>query len=136
MWRFTRNNGITEGFHTKMEVLQRQAYGFRNFQNYRLRVRVCVLEISQRLTCPHYVRRAKFCGFGGPGEIRTLDLFHAMEARSQLRHRPTGWRLRNENNTVAARLAGRMRPAQTHGKSFASLSAGVPGTMTDAIPGG
>jgi transposase len=38
MWRFTRNNGITEGFHTKMEVLQRQAYGFRNFRNYRLRV--------------------------------------------------------------------------------------------------
>ncbi|HWQ52033.1 MAG TPA: transposase, partial [Bryobacteraceae bacterium] len=38
MWRFTRNNGITEGFHTKMELLQRQAYGFRNFQNYRLRV--------------------------------------------------------------------------------------------------
>ena len=27
---------------------------------------------------------------GGPGEIRTHDLFHAMEARSQLRHRPTG----------------------------------------------
>ena len=40
MWRFTRNNGITEGFHTKMEVLQRQAYGFRNFQTYRLRVKV------------------------------------------------------------------------------------------------
>jgi transposase len=40
MWRFTRNNGITEGFHTKMEVLQRQAYGFRNFQNYRIRVKV------------------------------------------------------------------------------------------------
>ena len=40
IWRFTRNNGITEGFHTKMEVLQRQAYGFRNFQNYSLRVRV------------------------------------------------------------------------------------------------
>jgi len=40
MWRFTRNNGITEGFHTKMEVLQRQAYGFRNFQNYRARVKV------------------------------------------------------------------------------------------------
>ncbi|HSB17582.1 MAG TPA: ISL3 family transposase, partial [Bryobacteraceae bacterium] len=39
MWRFTRNNGITEGFHTKMEVLQRQAYGFRNFNNYRLRVK-------------------------------------------------------------------------------------------------
>jgi transposase len=40
MFRYTRNNGITEGFHTKMEVLQRQAYGFRNFQNYRLRVKV------------------------------------------------------------------------------------------------
>ena len=40
MWRFTRNNGITEGFHNKMELLQRQAYGFRNFQNYRLRVKV------------------------------------------------------------------------------------------------
>lgn len=40
MWRFTRNNGITEGFHTKMEVLQRQAYGFRNLNNYRLRVRI------------------------------------------------------------------------------------------------
>ena len=40
MWRFTKNNGITEGFHTKMEVLQRQAYGFRNFNNYRLRVKL------------------------------------------------------------------------------------------------
>ncbi|HEY2015341.1 MAG TPA: transposase [Bryobacteraceae bacterium] len=30
MWRFTRNNGITEGFHTTMEVLNRQAYSFRN----------------------------------------------------------------------------------------------------------
>ena len=39
--------------------------------------------------------------FGGPGEIRTLDLFHAMEARSQLRHRP--WRndVRHENTTRA-----------------------------------
>jgi len=40
MWRYTRSNGITEGFHTKIEVLQRQSYGFRNFQNYRLRVKV------------------------------------------------------------------------------------------------
>lgn len=40
MWRFTRNNGITEGFHTKMEMISRRAYGFRNFENYRLRVRV------------------------------------------------------------------------------------------------
>ena len=30
-----------------------------------------------------------FWGFGGPGRDRTDDLFHAMEARSQLRHRPT-----------------------------------------------
>jgi transposase len=39
MWRFTRNNGITEGFHNKMELINRQAYGFRNFENYRLRVK-------------------------------------------------------------------------------------------------
>ena len=40
MCRFTKNNGITEGFHTKMEMISRRAFGFRNFQNYRLRVRV------------------------------------------------------------------------------------------------
>lgn len=40
MWRFTCNNGITEGFHNKMETISRQAYGFRNFENYRLRVKV------------------------------------------------------------------------------------------------
>ena len=40
MWRFTRNNGITEGFHNKMELISRQAYGFRNFENYRMRVKV------------------------------------------------------------------------------------------------
>jgi transposase len=40
MWRFTRNNSITEGFHTKMELVQRQAYGFHNFNNYRLRVKI------------------------------------------------------------------------------------------------
>ncbi len=40
MWRFTRNNGITEGFHNKMELITRQAYGFRNFENYRMRVKV------------------------------------------------------------------------------------------------
>jgi transposase len=39
MWRFTKTNGITEGLHNKMEVIRRRAYGFRNFQNYRLRVR-------------------------------------------------------------------------------------------------
>ena len=40
MWRFTKSNGITEGFHTKMEMTSRRAYGFRNFQNYRTRVLV------------------------------------------------------------------------------------------------
>jgi transposase len=38
MWRFTKNNGITEGFHRKMKLIQRRAYGFRNFENYRLRL--------------------------------------------------------------------------------------------------
>jgi transposase len=38
MMRFSRSNGITEGFHTKMEMLSRRAFGFRNFQNYRNRV--------------------------------------------------------------------------------------------------
>ena len=32
--------------------------------------------------------------FGGPGRDRTDDLFHAMEARSQLRHRPTCKKIR------------------------------------------
>jgi len=29
---------ITEGFHRKMKLIQRRAYGFKNFNNYRLRV--------------------------------------------------------------------------------------------------
>jgi hypothetical protein len=32
MWRFTRNNGITEGFHNKRELINRQAYGSATFQ--------------------------------------------------------------------------------------------------------
>lgn len=40
MWRFTKSNGITEGFHNKMEMMTRRAYGFRNFQNYRMKVKV------------------------------------------------------------------------------------------------
>src|SRR5215468_11487143 len=34
-------------------------------------------------------RTARRVRNGGPGRVRTDDLFHAMEARSQLRHRPT-----------------------------------------------
>lgn len=40
MWRFSKSNGITEGFHRKMKLIQRRAYGFKNFENYRMRVRV------------------------------------------------------------------------------------------------
>lgn len=40
MFRFSKTNGITEGLHNKMEMVSRRAYGFRNFENYRLRVRV------------------------------------------------------------------------------------------------
>ena len=40
MWRFRKSNGITEGFHRKMKLIQRRAYGFRYFENYRIRVRV------------------------------------------------------------------------------------------------
>lgn len=40
MFRFSKNNGITEGFYRKMKLIQRRAYGFWNFENYRLRVRV------------------------------------------------------------------------------------------------
>jgi len=39
MWRYSKNNSITEGFHRKMKLIQRLAYGFKNFDNYRLRVR-------------------------------------------------------------------------------------------------
>lgn len=40
MWRFTKTNSITEGLHNKMEMITRRAYGMRNFENYRLRVKV------------------------------------------------------------------------------------------------
>ncbi len=40
MFRFSKTNGITEGLHNKMEMISRRAFGFRKFENYRLRVRV------------------------------------------------------------------------------------------------
>ncbi len=53
MWRFTRNNSMTEGFHTKMEPINRQAYGFRNFNNYRMRVKVlCAQTVLGAGVCP------------------------------------------------------------------------------------
>ena len=36
--RYLADNGITEGLHTKMEMISRRAFGFRGFKNYRLRV--------------------------------------------------------------------------------------------------
>ncbi len=39
MLRFTKNKGITEGFHRKMKLIQRRAYRFRNFENYSIRLR-------------------------------------------------------------------------------------------------
>jgi transposase len=38
IWRLTKSNRITEGFHRKVKLIQRRAYAFRNFQNYHLRV--------------------------------------------------------------------------------------------------
>src|ERR1700679_1568559 len=43
---------------------------------------------AKNSSCAALRRKSRPC-FGGPEGIRTLDLFHAMEARSQLRHRPT-----------------------------------------------
>jgi outer membrane lipoprotein-sorting protein len=48
--------------------------------------------------------------FGGPEGIRTLDLFHAMEARSQLRHRPTKEERPHHNIAGAPRCFSRVEP--------------------------
>ena len=40
MWRLSRNNDVTEGFHNKRELINRQACGYRNFNNCRLWVTV------------------------------------------------------------------------------------------------
>jgi len=47
MFVFPYSNGITEGFHRKMKLIQHRAYGFRNFQNYRLRVIVLCGHLPQ-----------------------------------------------------------------------------------------
>src|SRR5438477_10716707 len=49
-------------------------------------IRRCRDSIRREVLPESRNRRRKF---GGPGRDRTDDLFHAMEARSQLRHRPT-----------------------------------------------
>ena len=52
--------------------------------------------------------------FGGPDRDRTDDLFHAMEARSQLRHRPT---LRGCNFFIVYVPADFVNPAGRERKS-------------------
>ena len=39
MWRFKRTNSTTEGLHNRMEEILRRAYGMRNFENFKLRVK-------------------------------------------------------------------------------------------------
>ncbi len=54
---------------------------------------------SKRIVaCLDLARRKDVGLFGGPGRVRTVDLFHAMEARSQLRHRPTRQGVQFENS--------------------------------------
>lgn len=39
MWRFSKTNSITEGFHRRMDEIQNRAYGMHNFGNFRIRVK-------------------------------------------------------------------------------------------------
>jgi transposase len=39
MWRFSKTNSITEGLHRRMEEVLDRAYGMRNFNNFRIRVK-------------------------------------------------------------------------------------------------
>ena len=47
MFTVPYSNGPTEGFHRKMKLIQRRAYGCRNFENYRLRVIVLCGHLPQ-----------------------------------------------------------------------------------------
>ena len=65
--------------------------------------------------------------FGGPDRDRTDDLFHAMEARSQLRHRPT---LRGCNCPIVSAGAGFVKPTVRCGRRAA---AGCIGGFSEAL---
>ena len=39
MWRFSKTNSITEGLHRRMDEILNRAYGMRNFNNFRIRVK-------------------------------------------------------------------------------------------------
>jgi hypothetical protein len=64
MRRFIRNNGITEGFHTKMEVLPREPTASATSRITNSELRYCVLEIDSGAACPGEARRE---GLPGPG---------------------------------------------------------------------
>ncbi|RLA69642.1 MAG: hypothetical protein DRG30_09980 [Epsilonproteobacteria bacterium] len=50
------DNGIIEGYHNKIKMIVRRAFGFRNFENYRL----CVKALYAQMDCnrPHFWCRA------------------------------------------------------------------------------
>jgi transposase len=39
MWRFSKTNSITEGLHRRVDEILNRAYGMRNFNNFRIRVK-------------------------------------------------------------------------------------------------
>lgn len=39
MWRFSKTNSITEGLHRRVDEILNRAYGMRNFENFRIRVK-------------------------------------------------------------------------------------------------
>src|SRR5580658_4315807 len=67
-------------------------------------------------------------GGGGPGRVRTVDLFHAMEARSQLRHRPTRrlhYNIRPAPVKFTCRIRPHPRPPTMEGMVFRRLPAAI-----------
>jgi hypothetical protein len=95
MWRFTRNNDITEGFHRKMKLIHRRAYGFRNFHNYRVSSPTAVNPKPQQVTSspffggePLHLSLLRAAEDGGAMGIRTPDLLNAIEALYQLSYDP------------------------------------------------
>lgn len=39
MWRFSKTNSITEGLHRRIDEILNRAYGMRNFNNFKIRVK-------------------------------------------------------------------------------------------------
>lgn len=68
--------------------------------------------VPHRQGCPRYGKeQQQLCGkAGGPGGARTRDLFHAMEARSQLRHRPSAQQVLFNAGERVVNAASQFRP--------------------------